>query len=215
MPVALGPTIFAIDNDQPFLLSLASLARSMGLECLVFGSGDEFLRQFNPELPGCLILEVRLAGLSGLEIQKRLAREPIAPPLIFVTAHAELATALSAMRAGAINFLQKQSFSETELWESVQRALAQDRDRRRTHEHQELLHAKLAQLSHAERQVLDLLLSGNSNQRIADSLGVNRRAVESRRGRLMRKLGVSTLPDLVRFGIEAGLYRSPDLAAGD
>jgi two-component system, LuxR family, response regulator FixJ len=209
------PKIFVVDSDQPFLQSLSALAESMGLETQVFGSGEEFFCHFDPAHPGCLVLELRIAGLSGLEIQERLAREPIAPPLIFVTAHADLPAAQRAMRLGAVNFLQKQSFSETELWESIQSAFALDRDKRLTYERQASLRAMLAQLTQPERQVLDLLLLGKSNQLIAEALGANRRAIESRRARLMRKLGASNLPDLVRFGIEAGLYRSVDLNAGD
>jgi RNA polymerase sigma factor (sigma-70 family) len=206
--VAPEPTIFVIDDDQPFVQSLATLVKSMGLCCQLFSSGHEFLDQFDPALPGCLVLELRTAGLSGLEIQERLSREPIAPPLIFVTAHADLATALRAQRLGAIDFLQKQSFSENELWESIHNAISHDRDNRRAFERQQTIQSLLAQLTTGERQILHFLLAGKSNQRIADALGVSRRAVESRRARLMRKLYVTTLPDLVRFGIEAGLYRA-------
>jgi two-component system response regulator FixJ len=210
-PVAVKPKIFAIDDDQPFLLSLAALAKSMGLSCQTFGSGEEFFQQFDPTHPGCLVLETHLPGMSGLAIQERLAREPIAPPVIFVAEYADLAMALRAMKLGAINFLLKQAFGETELWESIHSAIARDAENRRAYERRELARANLARLAESERQVLVLVLCGQSNQQIAESLGVNRRAVESRRARLMRKLGARTLPDLVRFAIEAGLFDLPEL----
>jgi two-component system response regulator FixJ len=215
MIVAAEPTVFAIDDDQPFLLSLAALAESMGVGCRAFPSGKHYFHEFDPAHPGCLVLESRISDLPGLEIQERLAREPIAPPVIFVTAYADLKTAPRAMRLGAINFLQKQSFSETELWESIQQAIARDAENRRRHARQVMLRGRLSQLSDPERQVLILLMCGKSNREIGDTLGVNRRAVESRRARLMRKLEVSTLPELVRFALEVGLFNLPELSAGE
>lgn len=206
--MAKATTICVIDDDPSFVVSLKALFHSMGFVGQAFNSGEEYLRQFDPTLPGCLILELRLPGLSGLQIQDRLSREPIAPPIIFLSAHADVPTVQRAARFGAFGILQKQSFSETELWELINQAITRDRDNRNGFERRQFLQAKLALLSDAEREVLDLLLLGKSNDRIADALALSRRAVESRRARLMQKLGVTTLPDLVRFGIDVGLNQS-------
>lgn len=187
----------------------------MGLGSQVFPSAEDYLSQFDPDLPGCLILELSLPGMSGLDLQERLARLPIAPPMILVTAHADLPATLRAKRLGAIDVLQKQAFSENDLWESIQSAIAHDRQNRGLLARRNAMQASLAQLTEPERKVLELLLSGKSNQNIADELGISRRAVESRRARVMRKLAVATLPDLVRFGIDAGLYQSLDLLRAD
>jgi RNA polymerase sigma factor (sigma-70 family) len=209
------PKLFVIDGDRPFWLSISALADSMGLGSQVFPSAEDYLSQFDPDLPGCLILELSLPGMSGLDLQERLARLPIAPPMILVTAHADLPATLRAKRLGAIDVLQKQAFSENDLWESIQSAIAHDRQNRGLLARRNAMQASLAQLTEPERKVLELLLSGKSNQNIADELGISRRAVESRRARVMRKLAVATLPDLVRFGIDAGLYQSLDLLRAD
>lgn len=204
------PTIFVIDDDPAFLRSLSALGRSMNLEVEVSSSGDEFFRSFDPERPGCLICEVRLADLSGLEVQQRLAGMPVSPPIVFVAARADVSTVVRAKRMGAIGFLLKQSYSETELWESIRTAIETDGANRAVYQRKQTQFDRLTRLTGPERQVLDLLLAGKSNRDVAEVLGVTRRAAESRRSRLMRKLGVTSLPDLVRFGIDAGLYPSID-----
>jgi FixJ family two-component response regulator len=199
-------TIFIIDADAAFVHTVSALGKSMGLEICWFSSGEEFFRQFDSERPGCLVLEVRLSDMSGLDVQQRLKAMPISPPIIFVVAKADVPTVVRAKRMGAVNFMLKQSISETELWESIRTAIERDAADRAVHEHRRSQLERLSRLTGPERQVLDLLLSGNSNRHIAEVLGVTRRAAESRRARLMRKLGANSLPDLVRFGIDAGLF---------
>jgi FixJ family two-component response regulator len=178
----------------------------MRLACEHFATGEAFFEQFDPEAPGCIVLEMRLPGMTGLQVQQQLARLPHPPKVIVVTAHADLKTVVQAMRLRPHNFLQKQSLSETELWESIQSAIAKDcaaRQQRVSHAQHE---AAVRSLNKPERELLDLLLAGRSNQQIAEALGLSRYAAQSRRARLMRKLSFNTLPDLVRFAIEAGLY---------
>jgi len=198
------PTILIVDDDPAFRESLAVLMSSMGLRSKTFASGEELLAQFDENVPGCLIVDVRMPQLSGLALQERLARYPLCPPIIILTGHAEVPTALRALKQGAVEFLQK-TFSESELREAVQRAVALDAERRAAHRARTARERRLALLSKAERQVLDLVLLGYPNKRIASNLGVSQRAVEDRRARIMQKLDVDSLPELVRFAIEAGL----------
>jgi len=200
-----SPTIFIVDDDPDFLESLSALVQSMGLPTKLFPSPDDYLKQFDPDAPGCLILDVRMPHISGLALQEKLASLPLCPPVIIMTGHAEVPTALRAMRQGAVDFLQK-TFSETELYEAIQRALKHDEENRVRYARKQELATKFGQLSPAERQVLDQVLRGEANKRIASSLGVSRRTVEDRRARLMQKLAVETLADLVRLAIEAGVH---------
>jgi FixJ family two-component response regulator len=199
------PTVFIVDDDPAFLESLSVLIGSMGLKTKTFASPDEYLQQFDPEAPGCLVLDVRMPKMSGLALQERLAQLPLRPPVIIMTGHAEVPTALRAMRQGAVDFLQK-TFSEDELFEAIQRAITQDVEFRAAHSRRGALDARFSQLSPAEMQVLEQVLMGEANKRIAAKLGISRRTVEDRRARLMQKLGVETLADLVRLAVEAGIH---------
>jgi FixJ family two-component response regulator len=199
------PTVFIVDDDPAFLESLAVLVGSMGLNTKTFSSPEEYLQQFDPAAPGCLVLDVRMPKISGLALQERLTQLPLRPPIIIMTGHAEVPTALRAMRQGAVDFLQK-TFSEDELYEAIQRALAQDVEFRSAHARRDALNARFSQLSAAEMQVLQQVLMGEANKRIASKLGISRRTVEDRRARLMQKLEVETLADLVRLAVEAGIH---------
>jgi FixJ family two-component response regulator len=202
------PTIFVIDTDAQFSQSTSELAASLGLKSEQFGSADEFLHHFNLTRPGCLVLEL-LPGTSGLDLQQALGREPLSPPLIFVTSSGNVEMAVRALRSGAVNLFEKKSFSRNELCESIQIAITLDGQNRMAHELRQIRLGKLAELSEAERHVFDLLLSGKTNMQIAIERGSSRRGVEAQRGRLMAKLGIRNIPDLMRFAIEAGVYRSP------
>lgn len=199
------PTVFIVDDDPAFLESLSALIGSMGLLTKAFASPDEYMQQFDPDAPGCLILDVRMPKMSGLALQERLAQLPLRPPVIIMTGHAEVPTALRAMRQGAVDFLQK-TFSEDELYDAIQRAIAQDVDFRAAYSRRGALDARFSQLSAAEMQVLEQVLMGEANKRIATRLGISRRTVEDRRARLMQKLQVESLADLVRLSVEAGIH---------
>jgi two-component system, LuxR family, response regulator FixJ len=197
------PTVFIVDDDPAFLESLSLLITSLGLKTKTFPSPEAYLQSFDPAAPGCLILDVRMPKMSGLAVQESLAKLPVCPAIIIMTGHAEVPTALRAMRQGAVDFLQK-TFSEAELCEAIQRAIAQDAATRAAYGHQQSLSTRFALLSDAERQVLTMVLRGSANKTIASSLHISRRTVEDRRARMMEKLRVETLADLVRLAIEAG-----------
>ena len=203
------PTVFLIDDDPVLLESIAVVVRSMGLKALPFVSGIDFLNQFDPQVPGVVILEVRMKHISGLAVQEQLRKEQLCPPIIFLTAHADVPTVIRAFRQGAVGLLQKMP-SENELRQQIQDAIARDGDDRRKHTKQMRSLARLALLTMPERQVLDLILRGFPNKTIATTLAVSRRTVEDRRTRLAEKLEVDSLPALVRFATEAGLRPSDE-----
>lgn len=202
------PTVFIIDDDPAFRESLAVLMLSMGLKSRTFSGGDDFLKSFDESLPGCIIMDVRMPQQSGLAIQEKLVKHPLCPPIIIVTGHAEVPVALRALKQGAVEFLQK-TFTEGELREAVQRAIALDAESRLEKMRKAQKKKLLDELSRPEREVLERVLAGDPNKRIAVKLGVSQRAVEDRRARIMKKLDVDTLPDLVRFAIDVGLKTDP------
>ncbi len=193
--------VFIVDDDCAFADALALLVRSMGYQTSVSPSADEFLQKFDPAAPGCLLLDVRMPQSSGLALQEHLAQLPLAPPVVIMTGHAEVPTALRAMRHGAVDFLEK-PFSETQLYETIQKSLIEDAKRRAAHAERESIAARFSRLKAAELKVLDLVVQGLPNKLIAKSLGVSQRTVEDRRARLMKKLQVETFADLVRVSLE-------------
>lgn len=198
------PTVFIVDDDSAFAESMAVFLLSIGLKSKCFSSGLDYLNQFDPEAPGVLLLDVRMPNISGLSLQERLAKEPLCVPIIILTGHADVQTAIRAMQRGAVGFFQK-TLGEMELCDAIQNAIVEDARNRAKHAKQAKILALLARLTPAENQVLELILSGRPNKTIASKLGVSRRAVEDRRARIMQKLEVESLPDLVRLATDAGL----------
>lgn len=198
------PIVSIVDDDPAFADSLAILILSIGLKSKVYVSADQFLATFDQQQRGCLILDVRMPHISGLALQEKLANFPLCPPVIILTGHAEIPTALRALKLGAIEFLQK-TCTESELREAIQRAIVLDSERFASFTKTQKLVERLAQLSRPEHQVLDLVLKGYPNKRIASALDVSQRAVEDRRARVMQKLGVDNLPELVRLALAAGV----------
>lgn len=193
-----------IDDDPTFRDSLSLLVLSMDLQVRAYGSYEEFQLGFDQHQPGCILLDVRMPHISGLAVQEKLKQYPLCPPIIMLTGHAEVPIALKAFRQGACDFLQK-TFDEFELRDAIQRAIALDDQRRAEHRRRQQLATRLALLSSAERKVLDLVVEGHPNKKIAATLEVSRRAVEDRRARLMQKLRVDNLPELVKFAVGAGI----------
>lgn len=198
------PTVTIVDDDPAFRESLSLLIQSMGLESRTYGDYQAFLDEFDQNRSGCILLDVRMPNMSGLALQERLKQYSLCPPIIMLTGHAEVPIALKAFRQGALDFLQK-SFEEFELRDAIQKAIALDAERRAAERRREALSARLALLSQAERRVLDLVVEGHPNKKIAATLEVSRRAVEDRRARLMQKLRVENLPELVKFAVGAGI----------
>jgi two-component system response regulator FixJ len=193
-----------VDDDAAFLESIAVLISSLGFRCEQRKSADDFLAHFDPQQPGCLILDVRMPGVSGLVLQERLMKEPLCPPIIVMTAFAEVPIALRAMRQGAVEFLQKTG-GETELLEAIQRAIAQDTENRARLARVKKIEEAFSKLSPAELDVLGLVIAGKANKNIASALDIGLRTVEDRRARIMEKLGVDTVPEMVRLAQEAGI----------
>ena len=198
------PTVFIVDDDSAFRESLAVLMLSMGLRSKTYGSAEEFLSTFDETRPGCILLDVRMPQQSGLALQEQLTKFPLCPPIVILTGHAEVPVALRALKQGAVEFLQK-TFTEGELREAVQRAITLDGERRRAHARRAEVAKRLKSLSPAELEVLELVLAGHPNKRIATRLDISQRAVEDRRSRVMKKVEANSIPELVRFAIEAGL----------
>jgi len=205
--MTMAPTIFIVDDDPAYLESISVLIESMGWKTKTFPSADAYLSQFDPALPGCLILDVRMPVTGGLALQESLNKLPLCPAIIIMTGHAEVPTALRAMRQGAADFLQK-TFTETELYDAIQRAIAKDAATRQQHERATFLTNLFSQLSTAETDVLKMVLQGETNKKIAAVLDISQRTVEDRRARLMQKLSVTTVADLIRLSIEAGVWKS-------
>lgn len=203
--MTLDTTVWIVDDDIAYLESISLLIRSMGMQTRTFHSAESFLKEFDPTLPGCVILDVRMPVMGGLALQEILIKYPQCPPIIFMTGHAEVPTALRAIRQGAIDFLQK-SFSESELDEAIQRALAKNALDRELQSRTRTVAERFSRLTAAENDVLRLVLRGETNKRIAAALGISRRAVEDRRARMMQKLQVTNVADLVRLAIEAGVW---------
>jgi FixJ family two-component response regulator len=198
--------VFVIDDDAFLRESLTSLLRSVGLRVQTFGSGAEFLRSKLPDIASCLVLDVRLPGLSGLDFQTELARAGIQIPIIFITGHGDIPMTVRAMKAGAVEFLTK-PFRDQELLDAVQLGLERDRTRRQSASALSDLRARLATLSPREQEIMAMVTAGLMNKQIAGDLGVSEVTVKVHRGNVMRKMDARSLADLVRMADALGLRR--------
>ena len=201
------PTVFIVDDDESVRASLKFLLRSAALESRAFGSAPEFLAAYDPIQPGCLVLDVRMPGMSGLELQQELNLRGAIIPVIFITGHGDIPMAVEAMQHGAHDFLQK-PFRDEDLIERVRRALDKDAKARAGLEEHKAIRARLESLTPRERQVLTLMASGKPNKIMAHELGLSQRTVEIHRARVMEKSGASSLAELVRMVMDV----EPELA---
>ncbi|MCR4413432.1 MAG: response regulator [Thermoguttaceae bacterium] len=207
------PIVFVVDEDARSTDAIRRLAAMMDLECRVYASGLDFLEAFDRSQSGCLVTELKVPGINGLQLQQRLAAEGVALPVIFLTSAATLPIAVRAMRAGAFHFLEK-PFHEQELWDAIQDAIALDRQRRQAMDYEEEVRRRLMSLTIKEEQVLRMIAQGKTNRAIAKELDLSIRTIEVRRNSLMRKLGIEAPDELIRFAVSAcnGHFRS--LGAG-
>jgi two-component system, LuxR family, response regulator FixJ len=194
------PTIFLIDDDPSMRQLIAELTRALQLPVEVFGSAVDFLKRFESSQPGCLVVEVRLPGMSGLELLEKLKRDGEFFAAIVVTADAEAPQAVRAMKAGAITFLEKPCRGQ-ELWESLQEALKRDAEQRQRHHQIARIRRRMEQLSAGESEVLSLILAGKMNREIAETLKISVRTVEVRRAKVMEKMKASSLAELIRAAL--------------
>lgn len=202
------PTVFLIDDDPAVLKALSRLLRSAGHAVESFEGGEAFLRAYNPERPGCLLLDLAMPGLNGLELQRRLAEAGGAPAIVFLTAQGDIPASVRAMKAGAVDFLTKPAADET-LLEALRAALARDEANRRTRHELAGLRARLASLTPREREVLELVVTGKLNKQIAAELGTAEKTIKIHRARVMAKLGAGSVAELARLIERLG----PDLHA--
>lgn len=198
------PIVYVIDDDQAVRDAVRSLIRSVGLRVELFRSPLEFLQHERPDVPSCLVLDVRFPGRSGLDFQRELAEAKIHIPIIFVTGHGDIAMSVRAMKAGAVEFLTK-PFRDQDLLDSIQVAL--ERNRARLEQETEIasLRSRFESLTPREREVLSLVVSGKLNKQIAAEIGTSEAAVKVHRSQLMRKLGADSLPELVRIAERIGI----------
>jgi len=195
------PTVFLVDDDPAVVRSLKALIRIMFPRVEAYRSAAEFIKHCPPERPGCLVLDVVMPGVSGLDLQRRLDGDGYLLPVIFLTGHGNVPMAVKAIQDGAVDFLEKPCPDQL-LWQSIRRALDLDGQRRRRDARVRPLRERLASLSGEERRVLDLLLAGYLSKDIARELGVCLRTVEYRRGRLLRKMEARTTAQLVKLVVE-------------
>ncbi|HXZ60802.1 MAG TPA: response regulator transcription factor [Steroidobacteraceae bacterium] len=193
-----APTVFVVDDDEGVRNSLRFLLKSVGLATRTLESASEFLDTYKPNQPGCLVLDVRMPGMSGLELQQQLNLRGAVIPVIFITGHGDIPMAVEAMQQGAFDFLQK-PFRDQDLIDRIQRALERDARNRAALDQHAKIRERLNSLTPREREVLGLMTRGKPNKIMAAELGVSQRTVEIHRARVMEKSGASSLAQLVRM----------------
>jgi FixJ family two-component response regulator len=205
-PATLPPIVFVIDDDASVRVAISSLIRSVGLRVEVFASVPEFLSTKRTDGPSCLILDVRLPGVSGLEFQAEFANESGDIPIIFITGHGDIPMSVKAMKAGAVEFLTK-PFRDQDLLDAVQVALERARSSHESAKALSELTAKFETLTHREKEVMARVTSGLLNKEVAAELGVSEITVKVHRGKVTQKMGAKSIADLVRMADTLGIRR--------
>jgi FixJ family two-component response regulator len=200
--------VFIIDDDASMRRGLENLVSSVGLEARVFASSQEFLSAQRPAAPGCLVLDVRLPGMSGLAFQQELARLGIPIPIVFITGHGDVPMTVRAMKAGAVEFLTK-PFDEQVLLDAIHAAIERDRARRRDAAGVAELQARYRELTERERQVMALVAAGRANKQVAAELGISVVTVKVHRGQVMHKMRAKSVAELVRIADKLGVPAEP------
>jgi FixJ family two-component response regulator len=201
--------VFVVDDDASIRAALKSLLASIGLRVETFGSAPEFFASPLPDTPSCLVLDVRLPGLSGLDFQAELARRNIRVPIIFITGHADIPMTVRAMKAGAVEFLTK-PFRDQDLLDAVQMGIERDHARREQEKPISTLRSRYESLTRREREVIALVSAGLMNKQIAAKIEVSEVTVKVHRGNVMRKMGARSLADLIRMADSLGIRRLND-----
>lgn len=200
------PTVFVVDDDPSMRKSLQWLTESVGLNVETFATAEEFLTTYNNARPGCLLLDMRMPGMSGLDLQSRLAEAEARLPVIIVTGHGEIQSAVRAMKLGAVAFIEK-PFRDQELLDNVRQAIERDLQEREQEAARRDVEARHARLTPREREVLNLVVAGRANKQIASELGISQKTVEVHRSHVMRKLEAQSVAELVRLAMMLEPYR--------
>lgn len=196
--------VYVVDDDAPLRDSLADLIRSVGLRVETFASAQEFAQTKRPDVPSCLVLDVRLKGLSGLDLQKRLSEGDVDIPIIFITGHGDIPMAVQAMKAGAVEFLRK-PFRDQDLLDAIQQALERDCKAREQRAEVAELRSRFDSLTPREREVMALVAAGLLNKQVAGELGTSEASVKVHRQHVMEKIGAGSLAELVRMADKLGI----------
>jgi RNA polymerase sigma factor (sigma-70 family) len=196
--------VFVVDDDASLRASLQDLLASVGLQVVACASAQEFLRRPRPEGPSCLVLDVRLPGLSGLELQRQLAAGDRDMPIIFITGHGDIPMSVQAMKAGAVEFLPK-PFRDQDLLDAIHQALARDRQAREQRAQREALRRRFDTLTPRQRDVMARMVAGRLNKQIAGELGTSEATVKTHRQQVMAKMRAESLADLIRLADQLGL----------
>jgi len=195
-------TVYVVDDDDAMRESLTWLIESVGLNVETYASADEFLESYYPGRAGCVLLDVRMPGMSGLELQGHLQKQQVTVPVIMITGHGDVPMAVRAMKSGAIDFIEK-PFNDEQLLESIRNALAIDDTRRDEQSFKAEVASRLAQLTPRESEVMDMVTAGKSNKEIANTLGVSAKTVEAHRAKVMEKMEAGSLAELVRLVVSS------------
>jgi two-component system response regulator FixJ len=205
--MAIENTVFVVDDDAAARESVMALVRLKGLKTEGFSSAEEFLAQHNPAQTGCLVVDVRLTGMSGLELLQRLKSRHSTIPVVVITGYADVSMAVRAMQEGAVTFLEKPA-QQQELWQAISQALEVGQTQHARRRGRAEIEARLATLTPDELEVFRRMLSGHPNKRIASDLDIGLRTVELRRANIMKKMQATSLPDLVRMAVVIDFFNS-------
>jgi len=196
--------VFVVDDDPSVRRAIKRLVESVGLHVELFGSASEFMSSSRPEITSCLVLDIRLPWMSGLDFQRQLLEANVHFPIVFITGHGDIPMSVRAMKAGAVEFLTK-PFRDQDLLDAIQAGLERDRVRRKQQAETAVLRERLESLTPSEREVLPLVVSGLLNKQVAAEIGPTEATVKVHRSQLMRKMGADSLPDLVRMAEKIGI----------
>jgi two-component system response regulator FixJ len=196
------PVVFVVDDDAQARKSVCALAQSMGINSEQFASAEEFLAQYCKGRTGCLVTDLRMLGMNGLELQEQLLKRRIFLPVIILTAYGRTATTVRAVKAGAVTVLDK-PYADDDLWDAIRAALTEETSWRTKCERRQMIRSRLERLTPMERHVLDMIVQGNLNKAIAKELNVSLRTIENRRQEIYLKMQVNSTAELIRIALEA------------